>query len=99
MAAESFEVTVEGVVNSINFVPGRSDGLVDVCLDGNDRFYQLALRYKDSEITVDGCSETSFDHLACWLFNNRCRVKLYPRADRYELSTKAEFTGLYKGDR
>jgi hypothetical protein len=83
---------VAGEVLAVTFTPGRADGLMTVALEGDDLIGGRMLRTvgPEVELTFNGCRVTA-DQLLAHLFGNRCQATLYPRTDRYGLSTRAEF--------
>lgn len=95
--------SVEGVVNSICFTPGRGDGLLSLELQQpEDRpMGPVMLFTKDEahDITVDGDkhighTEPVSGWLLPYLFGTRCSVKVWLRPDHYGSAVRAEFTTL-----
>jgi hypothetical protein len=83
-------MSVEGVVTGVDFTPGRTDGLVELALDGKATVRLIAAD-PESALTWDG-GAISYPDLMAKLAVSPARVTASPRGDRYGAALKADFT-------
>jgi hypothetical protein len=82
---------VDGVLSEFTILPGRKDAMIR--LNGDQMRNCLILGEEDTVILIHG-KRVGLEVLLPWLTENRCRVRFYPRIDRYGAATRAEFSPL-----